>query len=412
MNKHIIGFEEARTLTLGSVQPLPTVVEDLENLVGRVLAEDMTALVDCPSCDTSRKEGFAVVSSDVIGAGREKPIRLNQLGKLTAGTEHSFTVRPGTTVEVTTGAPIPEGAEAVLAVEFTRSEGDTVLCFRDAEPGRNVLKQGEDIRAGETVAGKGRELTPSAVGLLAAAGVHRARVYPYPCVSVISTGDEVVAPGRPLRPGLVYASNLAGLVSWLKIYGMSSYAEVVGDSKNRIRDAVERYLEHSQAIITVGGAWKSEKDLVVAVMEEMGWQEIYRGVRMSPGKATSFGLLGGKPVFCLSGSPSSAETAFLHIVLPALLTMAGIYRSPFPVEDARLVKPLTGDKNWTHFYQAKLSYKDDKTWVEPLACKSKLKAMAASEAVIILGEGKGAHTQGEIVKVQRTNSCSIQVMPI
>ena len=141
-------------------------------------------------------------------------------GSLAAGDPDPKTLRPGEAIEVLTGAIIPSGADAVVSVEFTRRESDQVVCYRDAPPGCNLLVRGSDVSAGGTIVQAGQVLTPALTGLLAAGGLDRVSVYPIPRVAVVATGDEVVAPGHPLRPGQLYASNLVTLHSWLRHFGM------------------------------------------------------------------------------------------------------------------------------------------------------------------------------------------------
>jgi molybdopterin molybdotransferase len=273
-----------------------------------------------------------------------------------------------------------------------------VWCFEKVQEGRNILPRGSELKADELVARAGTVLIPPVAGLLAAAGIHRADIYPYPTVSIITTGDELVYPGKPLQNGDVYASNLVTLVSWTKRFGMASHAQIVPDSKEQIKLAIERYLPRAEAIITSGGTWKSERDLMSTVLNELGWDKVFHRIRMWPGKATCMGMLDGKPVFCLPGSPSATEMVFLTLVLPALLTMAGIQRTPFPEIEARLNNAMVGEKEWTLFYQARLIPQGNEMWVEPLNYMSRLRAMAESQAIIQLPAGRDTFNKGDRVR--------------
>jgi molybdopterin molybdotransferase len=324
------------------------------------------------------------------------------LGRLEAGSQCFFELKPKTCVEVFTGARIPAGADAVLPLEFARRQDDTIWCLAGAEPGRNVLEKGYDLKAGEVVGRRETEVSPPIAGLLSAAGIHRTSIYPFPIISIIATGNELVCPGGSLKNGQVYASNLVTLVCWLKRFGIPSYAQLAPDSKTHIRAAIERHLEQSQAVVTSGGTWKSERDLVLTVLNEMGWEMVFHRIRMWPGKATCFGMLEGKPVFCLPGSPSATEMVFLTLVLPALLALSGIQRRPFPEVEARLKSPLSADRDWTFFYQAKLLREDGDMWVEPLKYMSRLRAMAESQAIIQLAAGRETCNVGD-----RFRSCLI-----
>jgi len=212
-----IGFKDALDLTLSNVSVGKTEFLPLSRLTGKILAEDVVAKVDCPSVSSSRKDGYAVVSSDVSEACSQAPVTLKVVGSLVAGSSRDLNIKRGQAVRITTGAPLPGGADAVLSEEFCRREKNAIIAHNTAEAGRNIHVRGRDIRRGETVAEKGGKLTPARIGLLAAAGLDGALVYKSPRVSVIATGDEVVLPGEPLRKGQLYASNMVTLCAWLDI---------------------------------------------------------------------------------------------------------------------------------------------------------------------------------------------------
>jgi len=398
MDMQDISFEEALQAILNSVRPLPPIEETIENVVGHVLSHDYVALVDCPSADTSLRDGFAIISSDLENASKEHPVALTCIGKLEAGSQSFFELRPGTCVEVLTGARIPHGADAVVSVEFVLRRNELVWCFEKVREGRNIQQRSSELKAGELTARAGTVLTPPVAGLLTAAGVHQANIYPYPTVSIIATGDELVYPGKPLQNGDVYASNLVTLSSWIKRFGMTCHAQILPDSKDQIKLAIENYLPQTEAIITSGGTWKSERDLMSTVLNELGWDKVFHRIRMWPGKATCMGMLKGKPVFCLPGSPSATEMVFLTLVLPALLAMAGIQKTPFPEIEARLNKAMVGEKEWTLFYQARLLSQSNEMLVEPLDYMGRLRAMAESQAIIQLPAGHDNFNKGDRVR--------------
>jgi molybdopterin molybdotransferase len=192
--KTFIGFKEALDLTLANVSAGHTEVLPLSRLTGRILAENITSLVDCPSISSSRKDGYAVQSLDLAGASEENPVILNVVGTLVAGETSGIKLNTGQAVRITTGAPLPEGADAVLSEEFCQRNEDKITAIATAESGRNIQARGKDIRRKEPVAEMGTKLSPALIGLLAAAGHESANVYSFPRVAVIATGDEVVAP--------------------------------------------------------------------------------------------------------------------------------------------------------------------------------------------------------------------------
>jgi len=398
--REFIGYKEALELTLSHVSCGSTETLPLERLVGRTLAEDVRARVDCPSVSTSRKDGFAVVAADLSQADEQHPVRLKVLGSLSAGDRRQLAIHRGQTVRVTTGAPLPEGADAVLSEEFCRRESDAIEAFNTAGAGRNIHQQGRDICTGDTIAAKRVKLNPARIGLLAASGLAAAEVYKYPKVAVIATGDEVVAPGRKLRRGQLYASNMVEICAWLSQIGLAYTTELVADKKEDIKTAIAKHLPDVDAFLTSGGAWGSERDLILDVVAELNWQGIYHRVRMGPGKPVGFGLLEDKPFFCLPGGPPSNEMAFLQLGMPALLKMRGEQPVAFSTVSANLAQPVNGNKGWTDFIHGRLEKRPNGLYVHPARLKSALQSMAQKEALIIIPEDLEKIDAGQIIDIQ------------
>jgi len=398
--KEFIGFSEALDLTLSHVTAGTAETLPLEHLVGKTLAKNIVARVDCPSVSTSRKDGFAVVAADLSQANEQNPVRLKVCGNLSAGDRRQIAIQRGQTVRVTTGAPLPAGADAVLSEEFCRRHSDVIEAFNTAGAGRNIQQQGRDIRMGDALVAQGVKLNPAQIGLLAAAGLAAAEVYKSPKVAVIATGDEVVAPGRKLAKGQLYASNMTQIAAWLAQLGLPYLTQLVADQKKDIKGAIEKHLPDVDAFITSGGAWGSERDLILDVLAELNWQGIYHRVRMGPGKPVGFGLLNDKPFFCLPGGPSSNEMAFLQLGLPALLKMRGQPPVAFPTIPARLTKAVTGQKRWTDFIHARLEKRQGRLCVHPARLKSALQSMAQKQALIIIPEDREEFAAGETVDIQ------------
>ncbi|NIP22957.1 MAG: molybdopterin molybdotransferase MoeA, partial [Phycisphaerae bacterium] len=294
-------------------------------------------------------------------------------------------------------------ADAVLSEEFCDSTADTITARGVAEAGRNLLKRGTDIQQGEQVAAKGEKLSPPLIGLLASAGSDQAFVYRLPKVAVIASGNEVVAPGEPLSDGKLYASNMVEIGSWLAYYGLSYSAVLVADNASEIQSAIASRLSEADVFITSGGAWGSEHDLMLDVVEKMGWQGIYRRVRMGPGKPIGFGLLEQKPFFILPGGPPSNEMAFLQLALPAIMKMKGEAAFSFPVARAQLAETVRGHKDWTQFIHARLKADKHQLMVTPAKLKSRLISMARKDALIIIPEGWEEWIAGEIIDIQLLN---------
>jgi molybdopterin molybdotransferase len=402
--KTFISFEEAFELTLANVAAGETEILPLDQLAGKILAEDIVSRVDAPSITSSRKDGYAVISSDLAGATEENPVELEVVGSLAAGDVANLQITHGQAVRVTTGAPLPDGANAVLSEEFCQPSTDVIVAHRIAEEGRNVLKRASDIQREETVATKGEKLSPALIGLIASAGLDSAPVHKVPKVAVIASGDEVVAPGKPLTEGKLYASNLVEICSWLTFFGLPYSAVLVGDSRQEIQTAITTQLPEVDAFVTCGGAWGSERDLILKVVAKLDWQGLYRRVRMGPGKPVGFGLLERKPFFILPGGPPSNEMAFLQLALPAIMKMKGETAFSFPMVRAQLAETVRGHKNWTQFIHARLEKEKHQLIVKPAKLKSRLTSMARKDALIIIPEGWEEWIAGEIIEVQLLNT--------
>jgi molybdopterin molybdotransferase len=338
-----VGYREAFDLICANIQPIGAEEIALQSSANRIASEDTSALVSYPSADASLKDGFAVRSADVAQASRQRPVTLKVTGSVFAGSSFNGKVESGCAVKVCSGAPIPSGADAVVSAEFCEQLSvQVVQILADAGKGRNVLKTGEEVLAGATVIQRGDVFLPGTMGLAAAAGISRVGVYRLPRAAVVGVGDEVVAAGGHFRPGQVYASNLITLAAWLNSFGIECATSVVGDNVAAITRELEKQRPGADVILTSGGAWGSERDLVIGTLGEIGWKKIFHHVRMGPGKGIAFGMWRDKPIFCLPGGPASNEMAFLQLALPGMLRMSGDLRHPLQSVPARLAEEQPG----------------------------------------------------------------------
>jgi len=397
----MISYEEAYLQTLGHIQPLDVEIVTLLSAGGRIIGEDLFARVDSPSLTVSLKDGYALQGADVRGANPETPVRLKLVGSIAAGGDWHGTVHSGEAVRILSGAPLPQGADAVVSEEFTQALPGAIDILNHAGNGRNILPKGTDIQEGQLLVSAGQRLFPTTVGLLAAAGLQEVPVIRRPRVAVVATGDEVLAPGQPMVQGKLYASNLFTLASWCLHYGFGVETFVLHDDELAIRDALATCLEQYDAVLTSGGAWKGERDLVVHILDSLGWQKVYHRVRIGPGKAAGFGLFQNKPVFCLPGGPPSNHMAFLQFGLPGLQKLAGDPQPGLPQTFATLAETITGQVDWTQFVHGKLVKEDQRLIFQPMRYLSRLQEMAHTEAVAMIPEGQGIITAGSTIIVQR-----------
>lgn len=396
-----LGLEEALRLTLETVKPLPIVHVDLLAGSHLALGQDIHAKVDSPSIDASLKDGYAVISKEIEDATPDHPVTLALAGRVAAGENGELVVSPGTAVRVLTGAKIPPGANAVLSEEFTKTSEQNLIVYNNAQPGRNILPRGSDVATGQILAKSGDRLSPGLVGLLAAAGHSQLAVVPNPKVALISTGDEVVAPGQPLPEGKLYASNMTTLGCWCLRYGMTPQLDVVKDDAKAIEETLSKHAASADAIITSGGAWTGDRDLVAQILDRLGWTQVFHRIRIGPGKAVGFGMLKDKPVFILPGGPPSNLMGFLQIALPGLLKLAGHRKTDLPRVNVRLDADLNGRyADWTQFYYGSLETDPQIPLFHSLKSKSRLRSMAEAQAVVAIPEGQTLLPKGSIVSAQ------------
>ncbi|MCK9391850.1 MAG: molybdopterin molybdotransferase MoeA [Syntrophales bacterium] len=398
-----IGYQEALDIIGANVRPVGNETFSLDRCVGRVAAADLVARVSYPSVDVSLKDGFAVKSTDVVYADRRKPVFLKVAGSAFAGVRYEGRVETGDAVKICSGAAIPGGADAVVAGEFCEEVSPGGVAIKaDAGPGRNILRAGVEVEAGAAIAGKGENLLPGKLGLAAAAGINRVKVHRRPRVAIISIGDEVVTPGDKLHIGQLYASNLVTMEAWLSSFGIPCVTSVINDNEASIQEELKRHLPNVDAVLTSGGAWGSERDLVVGALNNLGWQMLFHHVRMGPGKGTAFGRWEKVPLFCLPGGPSSNEMAFLQLALPALLRMGGEIRHPLQTMPARLTEDVRGrHRAWTEFKDAVVTLDGGGNYTAALyKNRSRLQAIAGAGGLICIPEGKEYLLSGDVVPVQ------------
>jgi len=382
-----IGFNTAVKLAIENSHSIGREILPIALSVGRVLSDPVFAFADSPSLESSLKDGYAVISSDINHASLKNSIPLEVIGEVAAGDHIDQHLHHGAAIRVLSGAPLPAGADAVLADEFTRKDGKFIFASATAEPGRNVLPKGSDVTRGVMLADTGQTLTPQLIGLLVAGGIFEVAVFIRPRIGLLATGSEILLPGELLTPGKLYASNMAFQQAWFCSMGFESRMMVSKDSVESIADAIRQISVSSDVIITSGGAWKSDRDLVVKVLNSLGWKMLFHRVRMGPGKAVAMGILDNKPVFCLPGGPASNESAFMMIVFPAIYKIAGFKNCPYISLRGKLEKEITGQIDWTQFVQCQIIQKYPEIILRPQKLKSRLIAMSKTQAIVTIPEG-------------------------
>jgi molybdopterin molybdotransferase len=396
----MISFDEAYQLTLDNINPLDVEHVALLEAQGRIVGHDLSAKVDSPSLDVSLKDGYAIHSVDIVAASPTTPRKLSLVGHIAAGENWRGIVHTGEAVRILSGAALPQGADAVVSEEFTQVLEREIQVFNHAEPGRNILRQGTDVKAGRLLVSAGQPLIPTIIGWLAAAGYEQIPVVQRPRVAIVATGDEVLAPGQPLVRGKLYASNLFTLAAWCRRFGYEVETMVSKDDEALIRQALLACLAKFDITFTSGGAWKGEHDLVSQILDSLGWQQIFHRVRMGPGKAVGFGLFQGKPVFCLPGGPPSNHMAFLQLGLPGLQKLAGAPHPGLSQTPALLSESISGQSDWTQFIHGQLAREDKGTVFYPIKIRSRLQELALTQAIARIAEGQDVIDAGSTIMVQ------------
>ena len=316
--------------------------------LGRVLAEDLLAGVDVPSFDRSNLDGFALRAEDSFGATEAEPIHLTlNPESIPTGGEPKLEVGPGTATSIATGGMLPRGADAVVAVEHTDlvEGGAGVEIRRACVPGAAVAWAGTDMGRGETVLFAGAELSSRETGVLAAIGVDQVPVVRRPRVAVISTGDEIIAPGEQMRPGLVYDSNGRILCDAVRELGADPhFLGAFRDDVGALRQALQRALVEADLVLLSGGTSKGEGDLCYRAVESLEPGILVHGVALKPGKPICLAAHQGRPVVILPGFPTSAIFTFHELVAPVLRALGGLARSRAETRTARLAVRVASER--------------------------------------------------------------------
>ena len=304
-------------------EALPGEPVPLGDALGRVLAQDVVSGEDVPGWDNSAMDGYAVHAADTSGASAEAPVTLRLADESRAGAPADAALRAGEAFGISTGAVIPEGADAVVRVEDTTAEGDQVAVQVEVEPGRDIRRVGEDIHSGDSVLRAGTVLGSAELGVIASIGVPEPECTRRPTVAIVATGDELLAPSEPMRSGGVRNSNAFSLPALARLAG----AEVVSvercpDDAKATRDAAARAIQADVAVFC-GGVSVGEHDHVKKAFAAAGLIERFWGVALRPGKPTWFGTHERGVAFGLPGNPVSAVVTFVLFVRPALRVLLG-----------------------------------------------------------------------------------------
>jgi molybdopterin molybdotransferase len=397
----MLSFEEAlakvrEKLSLAGQTP-PDETVSLSSVLGRFLAEDVFADRDCPPFHRAIRDGYAVRSSDVLGA----PTELTRRGEVRAGEHYSETVGAGECVEIMTGAPLPAGADAVVMLEHVHVDGSRVEVSRAVAHWENVVLQGSEARAGSIVLHCGRRLGAGEIGLLASVGHDPVRVFRHPEVAILPTGDEVVSPGRKPEWFQIRNSNAQTLAAQVAAAGgRPRLMPIAPDEKESLRSLVREGLE-SDLLLLSGGVSMGKYDFAKQVLSELGAEFFFQGVAIRPGKPLVFGRVGEKFFFGLPGNPVSTYVTFEFFVRPVVAMLSGGEFVPPVFLRARLGKPIRQKHGLTAFLPARVEMRDGEPVVDLVGWQGSgdLVGVAAANCFLVIHPAQTELDAGDWVDV-------------
>jgi len=368
---------------------------------GRILGEEIRSPRDVPPFRNSAMDGFALRAADVATATAERPVRLRVLETVAAGSVPSQSVGGGCATRIMTGAPVPDGADAVVRVEDTANADGDVLVAAAVAGGANVRHAGEDVRAGDVVLRPGRTLRSADLGVLASIGVAVVRVVRRPRVAILSTGDELVDLGQPLGPGQIVNSNAYALAAAVEEAGGEAIVcGTVADNRDALRAAFADACR-ADVVLSTGGVSVGNFDYVREVLGELGYAERFWKVAQKPGKPLSFGMCGDTPVFGLPGNPVSCLVCFAIYVVPALRTMAGLAEVHLPQVVATMAETVNKARALTEFVRCTLEGPAEDRRARSTGSQGSgvLRSMSLGDGLIVGPAGESELRAGSRVRV-------------
>jgi len=398
MAQALIPVAEARARILAMLTPTAAEPVMLANAAGRVLAEDVVARRTQPPADLSAMDGYAVRAADVASV----PARLRVVGEAPAGGAYVGTLGEGEAVRIFTGAPVPQGADAIVIQEDTERYGDIVIARESAVPGRNIRRAGLDFKEGVTGLVSGRKLSPADIAFAAAMNQPSLFLHRRPRVAFFSTGDELVRPGMPIGPNQIVSSNNDGLAALIVEAGCVPLdLGIAPDRREAIRAAARKAIG-ADMLVTLGGASVGDHDLVQSALAEDGLDIDFWRIAMRPGKPLMFGRYRNIPMLGLPGNPVSAQVCALLFLVPALTKLQGGEATAPHTTLARLGAPLAENDRREDYLRASIDHMPGELPVAtpfPKQDSSMLSLLSTADCLIVRPPHAPAAEAGELVHV-------------
>ncbi|MCS4541721.1 MAG: molybdopterin molybdotransferase MoeA [Euryarchaeota archaeon] len=398
------SFLEARKKFFDAANPKVSESEKISiyGALGRVLAEDVIAEDDVPNFDRAAMDGFAVRASDTFGASQTNPIIFEVIGQVQIGSIFDVKIGKNQAASIVTGATLPEGADAVVMLEYTRRlRENEIEIITSITPGENVSKRGEDIKKGEIILRKGAILKPQDIGVIASLNRTLVEVVRKPIVAVMTTGNELVEPGETIQPGKIIDTDRIVLLNMvLEAGGIPLDLGRAQDNLEEIKSKLKIGAEKADIVVITGGTSVGIRDYVHEAIESLG-KLIVHGIAMRPAKPTGLGIIGGKPVVSLSGYPVAAMVGFDQFVKPLIEKMSGKCEELKPIIRAQSTRRIASSPGVREFIRVIVFEKDGKLFFEPLKIRGSgiLSSMVKANGLVIIPENKEGIEAGEEVEI-------------
>ena len=398
----MIQVQEALDKILCQIQFKGVERVPLGQALGRVLTEDVVSRINNPPLDNSAMDGYAVIAKDIQSATPENPVKLEMVEEIAAGYTAKGTLKPGQTMRIMTGAPIPPGADAVLMQEDTQKDGNAILCLDKADVAENIRRAGEDVKIGEGVIKKGTTLSPAHIGMLAVIGRSQIAVSQRPTVAILSTGDEILELDETPQGPQIFNSNGHMLAAQIKSAGgIPVYLGIAKDTEKDLMEKFEWALK-ADIVVSSGGVSVGDYDLVKSSLQKMGQDMLFWKVAMKPGKPLAFGRIGKTPIFGLPGNPVSSFVSFEQFVRPSLRKVLGCSDLSHKTVQAKLTRTINKKPGRLHFLSSIVSWTDGEYTVTPAGEQGSgiLKSAANANGLLIFPLEAEEIKQGQEVAVQ------------
>jgi molybdenum cofactor synthesis domain-containing protein len=399
--KPLTKFEEALEKLLNATKPVAhTEIVALTEAVNRVLAETVNAPFDVPPFKRAAMDGYAVRAIDIAEASSENPVSLKLIGSVFAGEMPKCPVVEGSCVQVATGAPVPEGADCVVPVEDTERDNTTVRVLKALPVHSNITERGADVKQGETVLTEGTLLTPAKVGVLAALGLDRVKVYAKPKVAILPTGNEIVRPGAPLRTGQIYDINTYTVAALVAQHGCEPILrDIIPEDPDAFNSEMDRSLKMADCVVFLAGSSVGERDFLPKLISDRGTL-LFHGIATRPGRPTLAAVVGNKLVVNLPGFPASCLTMAYTLLVPVLRKMARLPEWQPKAVEATLVHEVRSPEGLRQFLTVRLKRQGDEFIAESAYKESgTITSLSEADGFIVIPEEATHLTTGTRVTV-------------